>query len=79
MPLFDIWCTGSNDMGNISPTTRLNEAPIEASTFNDAVRELQTDPEWSPWITWNDALGAYTMWALRLFPDEASAKAVFGY
>lgn len=79
MPQFDIWVTGSNDMGNITPTQKLNAEPIAASSFDEAVKILTRNPEIGPWIEWNDKIGFWTMWALRLFPDEASAKAVFGY
>lgn len=77
--LWDVWATGSNDMGNLTPSIRLNISPIEAPSFDDAVRTLQRDPAWSPWIRWNDMLGSWTMWACRLFPDEESAHSVFGY
>lgn len=76
---WNVWATGSNDMSNISPTTRLNDSPIEAPSFSDAVKILAKNPAWEPWIKWNDALGEWTMWACRLFPDQESAKAVFGY
>ena len=66
-------------MGNESPTMRLNNEPIEALSFDEAVRKLQRDPVWSPWIKWNQALGSWTMWACKLFPDEESARAVFGH
>lgn len=77
--LWNIWATGSNDMGNIAPATQLNSSPIDAASFDEAVSTLQRDPEWAPWIHWNESLGEWTIWACRLFPDEKSAKAIFGF
>jgi hypothetical protein len=39
MTTWDIWAEGHNDMGNIANAQKLNPAPIEAASFDDAVRQ----------------------------------------
>lgn len=75
---WDVWMSGYNDMGITSTAQRLNELPIEADSFDDAVRVISRNPQLGPFIHWNEQLHAWTLWACRLFPDERSARVLFG-
>jgi hypothetical protein len=87
MTTWDIWAEGHNDMGNIANAQTLNPAPIEAASFDDAVRQhVATKSTEPPYPGGTSDAGYYrrhedghrSMWACRLYPDEASARKFMG-
>ena len=87
MTLWNIWAEGYRVTGNESAAGKLNASPIEAESFDAAVRihmaSLPTEPEYpggpTPASYYRvDERGQWRMWGCALFPDEASARIAFG-
>ena len=84
---WDIWSEGYNDMGNIARAQKLNTEPIEAESFDEAVRKhVATESTDIPYPGGTSPAGYYfrhedghwSIWACRLYPDEASARKFMG-
>ncbi|MDJ0321641.1 hypothetical protein [Pseudarthrobacter sp. PS3-L1] len=87
MSQWDIWSEGYNDMGNIGRAQKMNEDPIEAESFDDAVRQhVAAQSTTRPYLGGPSPAsyyhrhddGSWSMWACRLYPDEGSARKFMG-
>lgn len=84
---WDIWSEGYQSTGNESKAQKLNAVPIEAESFDAAVRihiaSLPTEPPYpggptpASYYRVNDG-GQWSIWGCDLYPDEASARIAFG-
>lgn len=86
MSEFNIWSEGFLDQGMEgipAPASKLNRDPIEAGSFDDAVRihmaSLPAEPEYpggpTPASYYDRSPdGVWHVWGCRLWPDEASAR-----
>ncbi len=87
MTLWNIWSEGYRATGNESKARKLNAAPIEAGSFDAAVRihiaSLPTEPSYpggptpGSYYRYSEDRG-WSIWGCQLSPDEASARIAFG-
>lgn len=80
MSEWDIWAEGYRATGEHGTATKLNTEPIEAGSFDEAVRahvrNLADKKDRAYYRLDED--GQWSMWACRLYPDETTARKAFG-
>ena len=75
--LYTIWMEGYRATGEHGTAQKLNEFPIEAESFDDAVKQLLViEPEHA---TYYDKTGdRHSIWACQLYDNEQDARKHFG-
>lgn len=75
---WDIWVEGYRASGDSSDAIKLNEFPIKATSFDEAVETFTKENS----IKLDEPRGwercKHTMWACCLFPTEEEARKSFG-
>ncbi|ACL42417.1 hypothetical protein Achl_4466 (plasmid) [Pseudarthrobacter chlorophenolicus A6] len=76
-PLFTIWAEGFAATGEAETAWQLNESPIGAASFDEAVR-LYSEASESRYLFKRHRNGTWTYWGCRLFDNESDARGAFG-
>lgn len=72
-----IWAEGFAATGEAETAWQLNEAPILASSLDEAVRQYIRTSE-TRHLFQRHVDGTWTYWGCRLFDNEADARGAFG-
>jgi hypothetical protein len=75
--LFTIWAEGFAATGEAETAWQLNEAPIMATSLDEAVRQYMRTSD-TRHLFQRQSDGAWTYWGCRLFDNEADARGAFG-